>query len=245
MPPDSAARGEARRFSLTVGLSVLLHIVVVAVLALTQRMPDFSEKIIVHTIVSPPPLGDGPRLPGGLINRTRALARTEKSPTLRQREMKPILNTPRPNAISPVSAPEMLQAEGGEYDDGGGDEGNDGPAGGLGGEGRGGSPFGVIGGTGIFQGTQLDGLPQILRQVEPDYPLAARKAGIETRIVVRALIEPDGSVSQVEVVRGAPELGFDASAIEAIRQWLFSPPKVAGVAVRAWMVIPVNFKLTN
>lgn len=76
----------------------------------------------------------------------------------------------------------------------------------------------------------------------PAYPAEALDGGVEGTVVTRILIEKDGSVSDAEVVESLGE-PFDASALEAVRQWTFEPATLDGEPVRVNYHITINFKL--
>jgi protein TonB len=75
------------------------------------------------------------------------------------------------------------------------------------------------------------------------YPKKARQKGIEGKVYVRFIIEKDGYVSNVEVVRSVdPEL--DAEAARVIKMLpRMAPAKVNGKPVRITYTIPINFRL--
>ena len=75
------------------------------------------------------------------------------------------------------------------------------------------------------------------------YPVMAQEEGVQGRVVVQFVVEKDGSIGQVKVVRGLhPEL--DKEAIRLVKTLpKFIPGKNNGQAVRCWYTIPVNFKL--
>lgn len=75
------------------------------------------------------------------------------------------------------------------------------------------------------------------------YPQIARESGIQGRVFVNFVVEPDGSVSNVKVLRGIGG-GCDEEAmrvIKAMPKW--KPGKQRGKAVRVSYTLPVNFKL--
>jgi TonB family protein len=82
--------------------------------------------------------------------------------------------------------------------------------------------------------------PAILSRVEPQYPDLARQAGMMGTVVLQALIDEDGKVIVLSVVR-ALGYGLDESAIEAIGQWRFRPAMNGGVPVKVALNIEVNF----
>ena len=75
------------------------------------------------------------------------------------------------------------------------------------------------------------------------YPVAAQQAKIEGRVIVQFVIERDGSVSDVKVMRGVnPEL--DAEAIRVVSmmpKWI--PGKQRGKAVAVKYTMPIMFRL--
>ena len=75
------------------------------------------------------------------------------------------------------------------------------------------------------------------------YPVVAAENGISGRVVVQFVVERDGSVSQVKVVRGVdPSLDKEAQrVISSMPKW--SPGKQTGQAVRSRFTVPVTFRL--
>ena len=75
------------------------------------------------------------------------------------------------------------------------------------------------------------------------YPQIARESGIQGRVFVNFVVEPDGSVSNVKVMRGIGG-GCDEEAIRVIKSMpKWKPGKQRGKAVRVTYTIPVVFKL--
>ena len=75
------------------------------------------------------------------------------------------------------------------------------------------------------------------------YPQIARESGIQGRVFVNYVVEPDGSVSNVKVLRGIGG-GCDEEAmrvVKAMPKW--KPGKQRGKAVRVSYTLPVVFKL--
>ncbi|MBR6973122.1 MAG: energy transducer TonB [Bacteroidaceae bacterium] len=75
------------------------------------------------------------------------------------------------------------------------------------------------------------------------YPPVAEENGIQGRVVVSFVVEPDGSISNVQVVRGVdPSLDKEAVRVtKAMPKWV--PGKQNGQAVRVKYNLPVTFKL--
>jgi len=75
------------------------------------------------------------------------------------------------------------------------------------------------------------------------YPVIAQENGIQGKVIVRFLVEKDGSISKVEVVRSL-DPACDKEAIRLIRLLpKFIPAKQNGVNVSVWYTLPITFKL--
>ena len=75
------------------------------------------------------------------------------------------------------------------------------------------------------------------------YPQMARESGIQGRVFVNFVVEPDGSVSNVTVMRSLGG-GCDEEAMRVVKSMpKWKPGKQRGKAVRVSYILPVNFKL--
>lgn len=81
--------------------------------------------------------------------------------------------------------------------------------------------------------------PEVTKQVKPDFPEIARKAGIEGRVTVNALVGKDGKVEKVGEVTGNEV--FREAAKAAALQWNFTPAIQNDRPVKVWVAIPFNF----
>jgi TonB family protein len=82
-----------------------------------------------------------------------------------------------------------------------------------------------------------------VKDVTPDYPSAAKAAGVQGVVFVATTIHKDGSVGQVEAIRGPAEL-TDA-AKNAVKQWRYEPATVDGKATEMPMTVGVKFSLDD
>ncbi|UCF68472.1 MAG: energy transducer TonB [Acidobacteriota bacterium] len=81
-------------------------------------------------------------------------------------------------------------------------------------------------------------------RVEPEYPELARRARIQGRVILRAVIKKDGSVADIEVLREPQaNLGFSDAAISAVKQWRYRPAMQNGRPVDVYFTVTVNFTL--
>lgn len=83
--------------------------------------------------------------------------------------------------------------------------------------------------------------PERIRDVPPVYPQVARDAKIDGTVILEAVIATDGTVRDVRVLRSRPLL--DEAAIDAVRQWLFTPTLLNGEPVPVVMTVTVTFRL--
>ena len=83
--------------------------------------------------------------------------------------------------------------------------------------------------------------PQKVHHVAPAYPDIARSARITGIVILEALIAEDGTVRDVKVLRSVRLL--DAAAVDAVRQWRFTPTLLNGVPVPVIMTVTVAFNL--
>jgi protein TonB len=83
--------------------------------------------------------------------------------------------------------------------------------------------------------------PTKVKNVDPIYPQIAQSARVQGVVIIEATIGVDGSVTDAKVIRPVPLL--DQAALDAVRQWKFSPTTLNGVAVPVIMTVTVNFTL--
>jgi protein TonB len=93
----------------------------------------------------------------------------------------------------------------------------------------------------IRVGTGLLHEPKKIRHVAPVYPAAALAARAEASVILEASIDEGGQVIDVTVLQG--DSPFDKAALEAVRQWAYTPTLLDGVPVPVIMTITVNFQL--
>jgi len=82
---------------------------------------------------------------------------------------------------------------------------------------------------------------RIVTKVEPVYPEAARKAGLQGLVVMDAVIAPDGSVKRLRPVSGPDLLAQSATA--AVQSWKFEPYLSSGKPVEVQTTIAIEFRL--
>jgi protein TonB len=116
-------------------------------------------------------------------------------------------------------------------------------------------PGGVVGGTGT--GDTLAGgggraapinLPEsgtppepLAANVLPEYPSDARAKGLEGMVILKGVVELDGRVTQLKVMRG--DEPFASAALAAVKTWRFKPALVGGQPAAVYRIFKVPFRL--
>ena len=77
--------------------------------------------------------------------------------------------------------------------------------------------------------------------ITPAWPESA--AGVEGWVLLRFTVSTDGTVTDVEVKESSPAGIFDASAVEALRQWKFEPVERDGKKIAQRAEIRINYSL--
>jgi len=92
-----------------------------------------------------------------------------------------------------------------------------------------------------YSARDLDVQPHALREIRPEYPIAADQQKVSGTLRLQLKLEADGRVSDIEVVSATPPGMFEESAIKAFRDARFAPAQKNGRPVRALVVIEVVY----
>jgi periplasmic protein TonB len=95
-------------------------------------------------------------------------------------------------------------------------------------------PYRIGGGDGIRP-------PRKIKDVKPTFPLHALSERANGNVVIEATIGVDGKVERAAIVHSIAAL--DQAALDAVRQWEYTPPMLNGVAVAVIMMIVVTFTI--
>lgn len=93
----------------------------------------------------------------------------------------------------------------------------------------------------VLEYKEVEIKPQLIDTVPPVYPHIARKAGLTGKVFLKFVVNVDGSVSDVSVLKG--KAIFQKAAIDAISQFRFKPAEHNGKVVPVWMTQPIDFAL--
>jgi periplasmic protein TonB len=270
---DSKGAGRTKR-KLTLPVSIAIHLVVLTGVMLVPLLtfselpePVMSGAIRAFLVEAAPPPPPPPPPP--------PMAASAPRPVTQPKVEQPKPVTEEPKFTAPVETPRELPRpeEASGLDSGPGEPG--GEIGGVAGGVSGGSEGGVVGGTiGGVVGGELGGTvggvvgavappapppppvpsgpvrvggqikpPSKLSNASPIYPPMAKQARVEGTVILEATISPQGRVTDVKVLRGIPLL--DNAAINAVRQWHYSPTRLNGTPVPVIMTVTVNFRLSG
>jgi periplasmic protein TonB len=155
----------------------------------------------------------------------------------------PVVTTPTPDptpAIVAQGAPSTSQGTGTQ---GGAGTGTGTGIGSGQGSGIGPGTGGGIGG-GAYQPGNGVSLPQVVREVKPQYTAEAMRAKVQGTVWLQCVVLPDGSVGNVQVTKSLDStFGLDQEAIKAAKQWRFRPGMRQGEPVPVLITIELTFTL--
>jgi periplasmic protein TonB len=87
-------------------------------------------------------------------------------------------------------------------------------------------------------------MPQVIRDVKPDYTAAAKKARIQGNVKMEAVVREDGSVGEVKVTKSLDtQHGLDEEAVKAMKKWEFKPGTKDGKPVPVAVEVEMTFTL--
>ena len=85
--------------------------------------------------------------------------------------------------------------------------------------------------------------PRKVFNADPIYPQIAQRAQVGGIVILEAVIDARGRVESVRVLRSLPLL--DQAAVDAVKQWIFTPALLNGTPVPVVMTVTVNFELSR
>jgi periplasmic protein TonB len=80
----------------------------------------------------------------------------------------------------------------------------------------------------------------------PGYPDLARRAGLQGTVILLIVVEADGTVGEIEVVKSPDQRwGFDLASINAVKRWRYRPARMNDRPVAAYIQVMVEFSLAR
>jgi protein TonB len=103
----------------------------------------------------------------------------------------------------------------------------------------------LLQGTKVYDQSEVDQAPTVLVRKRPIYPYRAKRLGLTGQVRVKFLVDSEGRVGQIGIIRAEPEEIFDKSVIMALSTWRFAPGKVKGRPVSTWVTTTIYFRLED
>jgi TonB family protein len=82
---------------------------------------------------------------------------------------------------------------------------------------------------------------KVIHKVSPDYPEAAKIAGVQGTVTVQVIIGKDGGINDLRVISGP--LSLHEAALQCVRQWRYEPFLLNGEPVQVFTDVTVMFSL--
>jgi protein TonB len=210
--------------------------------AIEEKSVDltFVEKIAKPEPPPPPP-------PPKPLPEVKPQAPAAAAPVVRPDQKIRKLDKPPPpkELIAPKDMPTDAAPEADPSQDKGiavyGDGAEGDPAGLEGGVAKGGVVGGQVGGAIALPEDASPPVPAKTNET-PAYPQEARNSGQTGTVVLKVVVLADGSVGDVQVMRG--DEPFVSAAIAAVKKWTYEPARHQGQPITVYRIIQIPFKLT-
>jgi len=101
---------------------------------------------------------------------------------------------------------------------------------------------GGIGGS-VYRPSGAVTAPQLVVQVRPTYTAKALDLRIQGAVELELIVTAEGRPSAVRVVRSLDRGGLDEQAVDAVRQWVFKPGRLAAVPVSVLVTVVLQFTI--
>ncbi len=82
-----------------------------------------------------------------------------------------------------------------------------------------------------------------LNNPRPAYPMLSRRLREEGQVMLRVLVSPEGQPARIELHTSSGSDRLDRAAQEAVTRWRFVPARRGELAIEAWVLVPIVFKL--
>jgi protein TonB len=86
--------------------------------------------------------------------------------------------------------------------------------------------------------------PVIVKSVEPKYPAMAVRTGLEGKVLVKIWVDKEGKPKEVDVLQSDAEI-FNVPAIDAAKQFVFTPAYMNDGPVPVWVTMTLRFALSG
>jgi protein TonB len=93
----------------------------------------------------------------------------------------------------------------------------------------------------IMSASSVDVKPSLVARPNVNYPEFAKRKNLTGYVVVNLLINEEGRVETSQILESNPPSIFDASALNSVRDWRFSPALYKGAPVKVWVRQKIRF----
>jgi protein TonB len=90
---------------------------------------------------------------------------------------------------------------------------------------------------------EVDQMPMAIFKMKPIYPYRARRLNITGKVDVKFLVDENGYVSNIKILKSTPPGIFGESVLKALASWRFSPGELDGRTVSTWVVTTIEFDM--
>ena len=98
--------------------------------------------------------------------------------------------------------------------------------------------------AGVFRSGGGVTAPRLIKSARPDYTAEAMRAKIQGRVVLEAVVQPDGTVGEVRVKRSLDrKFGLDDSAVKSLKESRYAAGTKDAVAVPVLVTAEVSFAI--
>jgi len=84
-----------------------------------------------------------------------------------------------------------------------------------------------------------------LNNARPNYPYAARRMGLQGKVVLNVEVLAEGLCGQANVHQSSGHEMLDNAALQTVKTWKFVPARQAGRAITKWFKVPIQFTLKD
>ena len=91
--------------------------------------------------------------------------------------------------------------------------------------------------------TEPEYVPRYLHNPAPDYPLEARRMGMQGRVVLHVEILQSGDVGRIEIRQSSGHDMLNQAAITAATVWRFEPRRISGAPITTWTDVSISFMM--
>jgi periplasmic protein TonB len=98
--------------------------------------------------------------------------------------------------------------------------------------------------AGVYRRNEGVTIPRLIEGPNPKYTPDAMSAHIEGEVKLEAIVQADGTVGDIRVVRSLDKkFGLDDQAVAALKRWRFAPGRKDGAAVPVLVEVEMTFRM--